>query len=232
MRVRPSTEKWIDEILQRPDSFKYAIPSLRVAFNYSGVSGQANEVQTVEGLHTQRPGLKRLSNTGETIDPFRLRYAFQHVDSEKSMAEFLAVCGPFRDYTLPQNISSEEFRDWQVFVQKLMSGHRVRNPPRWPNEEVESMDRIQDQPHLEIKHALRSGGLYVEIFCRTALEIIGASIFLDRIGQVSFTKCALVECPGTVSTKRDYCSDQCRAAAKKQRQRRRAEGGRNVKAGK
>lgn len=219
-RIRPSTDDLIEAVLQPSDGFGYTLPPLPVAFSYAFRNfGSAVLVTGTEFLQTTTV-VPITRKKKITIDPFKLREAFLRVESQQTLVAFLEICGPFRDYKLPQNISWSEFLGWQRYLRSLLIGGPA-SPPALINPH-ESLANVKEQPLLDFKQHKVNGKThpYVEIACYSALEIIGASIFLDRYRSAQFVHCALTDCPGLVEKGiRDYCNETCGATAKKRRQR-------------
>ena len=211
--------------MQEVGSLAVTLPPMRVSFEYPIINMGSHVTYAAEQLR-QDPVLVPLSRKiagkrRKTFDPFRLRKAFELVDTPRSALEFLEVCGPFRDYAVPQVIPYEEFKAWQAYMTSRLQRRFNAELPRYPVP-PESATYLLEQPFLELKHAQVSQGAVpnLSITCRTALEMIFASIFLDLFRGSDFVPCKLHGCPGTVERGiREYCNDTCKNTAKQRGKR-------------
>ena len=229
MRARPSTESWVEQVLQPADAFRATLPPLRVRFKYE-FPNLGFAVHETEGRFVQEASLRKLAPTlksmPQTINPERLRNAFERVDSGSVLKSFLSICGPFRDRATKQELTWEEFQKWQECLRAFkLHGQRPLHPPA-SADPVGLFERVFEQPFHEFELVGPDRTPCMTIHCWTALEAIGAITFLDRPGQVPFKSCELEGCPGTFvdDGRTRYCPTEretCKNAAKRRNRRNR-----------
>lgn len=146
-------------------------------------------------------------------DAYALRQAFLDVKTVPDALEFLAASGPFRTDSL--EVSWPMFQEWQVYFRKQrLESQGYGAPPEHSDFEV--LDRIVHRPVLtaEILNGTLGAQVHLLAKCRSVVEAVAATIWLDKVLKVTVLACLHCGRPFTQNTKRNfYCDHECSQAA-------------------
>lgn len=171
----------------------YAIlPAVPVILDSDGMQRQM-EVRVAGEIFVQEKRIDILNTPGRTLDPVALRNAFLAVESPESAIAFLQVCGPFLNHQpgmSTQTITWPEFLEWQRFAKDWVLHGKKRKAP-WPKKpdssQAHSAYDFFSEPDVFADPA--NGHPILKVTCKTALEVIGASFYIDKLQGINFAEC-------------------------------------------
>ena len=157
-----------------------------------------------------------VQNKDQQIRPRALRLAFQQVDSPAKMADFLTLCGPFREPFVadhPQRVEWSEFVYWHHFMSALQQG---RTPAIFHDVKdaliVHLQNMVLARTAFRISH--QPAPPQWECTPQTALEMIAAVISADELSGLPLRRCDgcanLYPVEFAHDRENNFCSPMCR----------------------